>query len=246
MAGACEHKITTDNGGRRVCTECFRVLPHFQGEDDGPSGLSLFDGVTKRREPKTIMRDLKSLDFPPEIKEKANEIFINCVDSKTYRSAKRKGIIFACIDRAYKDSGNPRSPEEIAKELKIKRKQTSSGVHLLSSVYTGQRPGAGHSAEGKESVESKESQLKPMHLVPGILQSIGLDSEEAKREIGQVYEKVKHLSTLKRAQPQSVAGGLVYYWAAGRISKDDFTKASGRSHVTTLKMRNAIAKEMDG
>ena len=63
---------------------------------------------------RTLIQDLKVLDFPDEIKKQANQIFMS-MNCPTKRSKKRKLLLFFCIYSAYMELGIPQIPNIIAK-----------------------------------------------------------------------------------------------------------------------------------
>lgn len=220
--GECRHRTIISSGGKQVCAHCATCLetseiPSFGSKD------------TKKKEAKNILKDLEKYSFPEAVKTRANELFMENLEGRTYRSSTRKAVIFACVHTAYKELGKPQDPLVIAKNIGIGRKDMSKGIRLLSPVYT-----------GKE--ETKQIFIEPMDLVPEILDKINM-GEEHVPSIKAIYEFSRRSQVLTRSNPQSVAAGLVYYWLMENeyeISKAEFAGVVGLSQMTIGKISQNI------
>jgi transcription initiation factor TFIIIB Brf1 subunit/transcription initiation factor TFIIB len=88
---------------------------------------------------RTLVHDLKSLDFPDDIKKTANQIFMS-MNCPTKRSKKRKLLLFFCIYSAYMELGIPQIPNIIAKKVNISSSEVSKAMALFSESQTGYHP----------------------------------------------------------------------------------------------------------
>src|SRR5688572_2607049 len=70
----CKHEEIGESKGIKVCLKCSRIMRSLEGdENDASDAQSLFESSKKKKEPKSIKKDLDKYDFPSEIKDKANE-----------------------------------------------------------------------------------------------------------------------------------------------------------------------------
>ena len=260
----CKHENVTENLGMRCCVSCSRVIHAFDSEGSCEDDEKvLFEGgkLKRKKEQKSILKDLQKFNFPVDVKEKANQLFIEKVGDQTIRGNPRMAVIFACLEEAHELLGIRIDPKEIAKKLGIKKKNMSQGILLVSAVYS-QKPeskirGVEASRRPTELVESTKKedigQLQPMHLIPELLIRISEKVEikdhlnSIRDEIEEVYDRViKKSSVLNRSQPQSVAAGLIYYYLEKnkiKIPKKEFEEIAGMSHVTILKMSKEISEQ---
>jgi transcription initiation factor TFIIIB Brf1 subunit/transcription initiation factor TFIIB len=186
----------------------------------------------RKKDIKTIYKDVEQMGFGEKIVGIANEIYTNVTHGKIYRGNSRKAIVFACIFNAYKITGNPQCHEDLIKTFNLDKKYCLKGLkHVNSNV-------------------PNNSPIKKIHITSKTLIIDILKKFEANQtqidEVLDLYSIVKEKSGLiNRSRPQTISAGLVYYYilkTKRQISLKEFINITNLSELTIKK----IVKEFDG
>lgn len=187
----------------------------------------------RKIEDKTIYKDVEHLGFGELIVSQANLIYQLTSNEQIHRGDLRKGIIFASIFIAYKESGNPQSCEKLIRIFdNMDRKIALKGLKEVNLKL------------------SKNKSRKPVHISPVNLIDEIMDDFNAtkiqKQEVFDLYEKVKNKSSvLNRSRPKSLSAGLLYYYCKKEnkeIDIKDFVRKVGLSELTVNKISREIER----
>jgi transcription initiation factor TFIIIB Brf1 subunit/transcription initiation factor TFIIB len=169
---------------------------------------------------RTLIQDLKALDFPDEIKKQANQIFMS-MNCPTKRSKKRKLLLFFCIYSAYMELGIPQIPNIIAKKVSISPSEVSKAMALFSESQTGYHP--------------PYVLITPLHYLPEYCAKLGFT--DTTKEL--VYQLAKQImekdKTLMEESPQKISAGIIQFFMVMngiQFKKKEFAKMFGFSEVT--------------
>jgi transcription initiation factor TFIIIB Brf1 subunit/transcription initiation factor TFIIB len=185
------------------------------------SGDNLSRDVEESQEKfRTLIQDLKSLDFPDDIKKTANQIFMS-MNCPTKRSKKRKLLLFFCIYSAYMELGIPQIPNVIAKKVNISPSEVSKAMALFSESQTGYHP--------------PYILITPLHYLPDYCTKLGFT--EPTKEL--VYDMAKKImdkdKSLMEESPQKISAGIIQFFMVMngiQFKKKEFAKMFGFSEVT--------------
>lgn len=235
----CNHESTMCEKGTEVCLRCGEELHNdlasdadfrFFGNSDGknksdPSRLNF-----RKIEQKTIFKDLKNLELPNSIIEEANYLYSLVKQGKIQRGQTRKGIIFACVYTAFKNQGDPQTPEELQPKFDLKRKEASRGLNYFNL----------HIGKTQKPIYISSYQIIRKNMA--LLNADPLHVEQ----VVKLYDDIEKVSNiLGKSNPQSRCCGLIYYYCKKiekDISKDDFAKIVGLSAVTIIKISKQISE----
>jgi len=191
----------------------------------------------KHKGDKSILDELNQYRLRPEIKQKAQKIFLK-LGRGTHRGNKRKQLLFYCIYSAeleYHDE-HPEIEEDvdpgiIRKLVGISHGSMRRAMSMFSEIQTGYRP--------------KTGEANPL----GMIRCYCLEnhiSEELVEPIKELGKKIldKH-PKLKEEYPQTVAAGLIKYCLTTmgvEIDNKSFSKNVNLSEATINSMYKRIAK----
>ena len=234
----CQHKNRIMDGATEICRDCGEEICFHQSNeqewrfygdadnkhDEDPARVSF-----KKVVEKGIKKDLEAYDLPPNVVQRADEIYQSATQGDIKRSCYRKGIMFACVFEAYKELDSAQVPEDLQQLFQIKHKHMSKGMRYLAD-------------HGKKR---KKIYINATHYVPRILQQLNM-REEHNLKILKIYEKVKNKSDiLNRANPQSVSSGLVYYYLKKKnvdLTDLKFGKIVDLSQITIDRISDEIER----
>jgi len=245
LVSPCIHvnEIMTDKGVI-VCTDCGeeidRKLSHskewnYYGSTDKKQISEPNRVRARKKEERSIFKDVENLNFSESIVAKANTLYSEVTKDKIFRGEFRKSIVFACIFHAFKLSGKPLSHDKLINIFNIDKKTGLRGIKFVSLN------------------EPKTFDIKTTHITPLILVEEIMDqfdaTEKQKNEVKVLYQKIKNKSSkLNRSRPQSVAAGLTYYWICQNekdISLKNFAKNVKLSELTIDRIAKEITRVLE-
>lgn len=245
VSTTCKHLQAVECGGSRMCVDCGEEIEktivydkewRYYGHADTKHKTNPNRCQTRKVDERNIFKDVEGKIFDDSIVSMANNYYLQVTDGKIHRGESRKGIVFACIYYAYKNSGNPRSCGALSEIFKIQRKTGLKGLKYFCLNI------------GKEVVQ-KKAQITPANLVSEIMDKFSV-TEDQKAEVIRLYEIIKNKSSkINRSRPQSVASGLTYYWICTnkkQISLKEFVEEIGLSELTVSRIAKEIAGIIEG
>jgi transcription initiation factor TFIIIB Brf1 subunit/transcription initiation factor TFIIB len=169
---------------------------------------------------RSLIADLKPLDFPDEIKHEANTVFLN-MNCPTKRSKKRKLLVFYCLYCAYLELRNPQVPTAIARKIPIKQSEIPKAMALFSEIQTGYRP--------------PDIKITPIHYLKDYCSQLGFTEETTSMVIDLTDRLMLKDITLKEESPQKTSAGILQCFMIMngiQFKKKEFAKMFGFSEVT--------------
>ena len=177
---------------------------------------------------KSIMTDLSDFDLTDDIKIKADEIF-RSMKIPTRRGRRRRKVVFYCVFQAYKETGLPKDPKELALKMGIDPNEISKAFSMCSETETGYRP------EPRKST--------PLEFIPIYYPFTGLTDDGMSKVRALTREILEKDSDLSDQFPQTVAAAiLIYYMNINGVQYDKtFAQKVGKSDVTLTTMAKRVA-----
>jgi transcription initiation factor TFIIIB Brf1 subunit/transcription initiation factor TFIIB len=169
---------------------------------------------------RSLVTDLKTLDFPDEIKHQANGVFhkMNC---PTKRSKKRKLLVFYCIYCAYLELQNPQVPTAIARKIPIEQSEIPKAMALFSEIQTGYRP--------------PDIKITPTHYLKDYCSQLGFTDQTTEMVVNLTNLIMLKDLALKEESPQKLSAGILQCFMIMngiQFKKKEFAKMFGFSEVT--------------
>lgn len=183
-----------------------------------------------RKTDKGIHGDLSKMDFPSEVKDKANSIYYK-LSPKTHRGNKRKLLVFYCVHIAYRELNITMNPISIANEVGISKSEMTKAISLFSPVQTGYL------------LEAKKTD--PCELIPGYCRSVGLDEAIIDEVITMCKEVTRKDRNLLDEYPSTVAIGVIRYYfviTGAIINSKRFAKKMDLSEATINSIQKRIGE----
>lgn len=247
----CPHTDVAIENGVTHCIECgeevLRDISHekewrYYGPSDTMHTADPNRCQIRKREERSIYKDVEGMGFPEKIVNKANEIYSQVTLKKKkhpddpdeyqiYRGTSRKAIVFACIFSAYKLNGTPETWEDLSTVFGLERKDCSTGIKHISRHAPKKSP-------------IRTTYITPIDLVENIMDKFEATKKQ-KQEVINIYKQIENTSyKLNQSRPKSTASGLVYYWiqkTGKNITIKEFSEKVDLSEITVDK----ISKEID-
>jgi transcription initiation factor TFIIIB Brf1 subunit/transcription initiation factor TFIIB len=239
--GFCSHEnITKDKNMTTICMDCgtelYQEISHEQdwryyGDQDTRNSSDPSRCQFRKSSEKGIKKDLEKMQFPPEICELADQLYLEITKGEVKRNLLRKGIMFACVYEAFKIKKKTKTPDEIQKKFGIDNKSMSQGI----SYYRLRCP--------REYFQYEEVDAK--HFIPEILKKFNTKDDHVSKVIS-LYEKIKDACvSLHRSNPKSVSKALVYYYLRAKgcnIDPTKYGKIVSLSEAITIRLSSEINK----
>uniref|UniRef100_A0A6C0KGI5 Transcription factor TFIIB cyclin-like domain-containing protein n=1 Tax=viral metagenome TaxID=1070528 RepID=A0A6C0KGI5_9ZZZZ len=237
----CSHSNVVNESGTFLCSDCgvelSKVMSYekdwrYYGSDDTRKNSDPNRCHIRKLEDKSIFKDVENLGFSEKIVTMANDIYSQVTNGKIYRGNSRKAIIFGCIFHSIKLNGKMYTCENLRDIFKLDRKIILKGLKHVNL-----------NAPKESQIRNKTS--NSLEMVEECLQKFDMSNEE-KKEIYELYEKIKNKSSMiNRSRPQSVTSSLIYYYICKKrgfnnVNIKDFVKKVKLSELTI----NKIAKEI--
>ena len=236
----CCHNDFVIECGVRTCLYCGQELGYeistekewrYYGTEDTKHKMNPSRCQYRKSYSRTIHDDIKYLDLTESIVETANDIYVQAINDKIFRSKSRKAVIFACIFMAYKKHGNIISPDSLQEKFpELNKKQISRGMKYIRLHYN--------------SPDIANIHIKPIDLIPDIMKKLHTDMSSI-TEVKKIYEKIQDkTSLLNRSRPMSIAAGLIFYYIKTnnkKISLKRFSSIVKLSELTITRVSTEIA-----
>lgn len=184
------------------------------------SGYGEWGHVINRTE-RSILSDLKAYPFPDDIKNQADVIY-NKMKYQVRRGKIRFQMLFWCTYNAHLELGRDVNPIQLGAQFGLTQGEVQRCDSLFSPLQTGYKP------------PSKSA--SPLGYLPDYIQEMGLSADI----IGGVMQMASGIlrkdPTLFQENPQTVAAGLLRYYAVTNgITTENpqkITRVTSRSMVT--------------
>lgn len=236
----CSHPEIVEIDGQNICKECAEILGNQIDHEEvlfyNKNTVSRCHEIKTPRKGIWTNEKLKNSDIPEKIIALANTKFLKVVEY-TGKKTNRKCVVAACIFKAYQDSGQFIELSKLQEIFDINQpKKISAKINEVELACD----------------TPKRKFTNAIDLIPSVLDKFGYTNEYKRscmNEIERIYNNVYNKSNaLKRAKPQSVAAGLVYYYL--RFSNIDVTRAkfveiSGLTANTLNKITKEINRLME-
>ena len=237
--GFCSHEnVTKDKNMTTICMDCgtelYQEISHEQdwryyGDQDTRNSSDPSRCQFRKCSEKGIKKDLEKMQFPPEICELADQLYLEVTKGEVKRNLLRKGIMFACVYEAFKIKKKTKTPDEIQKKFGIDNKSMSQGI----SYYRLRCP--------REYFQYEEVDAK--HFIPEVLKKFNTKDDHVHKVIS-LYEKIKDSCvSLHRSNPKSVSKALVYYYLRAKgcnIDPTKYGKIVSLSEAITIRLSSEI------
>jgi transcription initiation factor TFIIIB Brf1 subunit/transcription initiation factor TFIIB len=198
----CIHENLNEENGILSCLDCGSELMksifhdkewRYYGQSDNKKMNDPNRVTLRKRDEKTIYKDVENMGFSDKIINFANELYLQVTNKQIYRGNFRKSIIFACVFHTFKVYNIAQAHEDLISLFDIDKKNGLKGLKYV--MFHIQKDSIIH-----------QSYITPSHLVEHIMDKFSATPEQ-KKEVISMYEKVQNKSSkLNRARPQSVAG----------------------------------------
>lgn len=228
MEKTCNHETI---GLNSECTECGMLVKTICN--------NVFVSDNTETSVGSILKDMEALNFPAEIKKKADDIYkrIKKVECSTHRGKKRKKLIAFCIYNAYKEINSSETgetysfdPKYITKSLGLKFSDLTKASSMFSEVQTGYK-----------TVAIKST---PKEYIKIFGEKLGF-FEDTINSILSLYDEIllKDKSLLED-YPNKVASGIILYFITInglKYTKKDMAEYTSLTEVTIGSMFNKIS-----
>lgn len=234
----CQHEDVIYENNMLICSECGQEVKKtisfgkdFKSSSPGKNNTRC---IQRKFEQRSIFNDLHQYQFPQNIIDTANQIFISVTKGGTFRGQYRLSLIFACIYNSYKQHRMTISIDKLKEKFNniITNKSISRGLRDVGIRL-------------KDNGKLSTFHITPCDLVEEILMQFEANSNQIS-DVKQIYKKIENKSSiLNRSRPQSVAAGIVYWYMcknSKNITIEDFSKRVKLSTLTIMKLYTEISK----
>jgi len=229
-SNTCKHTDCIIENGLNICLECGqeidRIITHDKEWRYYGNKMSDPNRAHARKiDDKSIIKDVKGMNFSEQVINKANELYVECTNGKIYRGGSRKSIVFACIYNAYKIVDQHKTPESLVHLFGITRKEGLKGLKIFNINI------------------SSNSVVHDLHITfEHIIRDLMIHFTNDKlhvKEVIELHDRIHNRSSkLNRARPQSVAAAIIFYWIRENninIKIEEFALLSKLSELTIVK-----------
>jgi transcription initiation factor TFIIIB Brf1 subunit/transcription initiation factor TFIIB len=238
----CKHENVVSEQGTVLCKDCgleiSKVMSYekdwrYYGSDDTRKNSDPNRCHIRKIEDKSIYKDVENLGFSDKIVNTANDIYTQVTKGKIFRGNSRKAIIFGCIFHSIKLNGKSYTCDSLREIFKLDRKVILRGLKHVSL----NAPKTSHIRIKQNFTDLIEECASKFEL-----------SQDDKKEILDIYEKVKNRSPIiNRSRPQSVTSSLIYFFlckkkGSNNVNIKDFIKKVKLSELTITKITKEISR----
>ena len=194
--------------------------------------LRTWDSRSQVHEPvdrnlRQALSDLNKLkdkvSVPANVLEKAAYIYRKAIDKKLVKGRSIQGLVAACVYAACRDTETPRTLDNVADGINIRRKDVARCYRL---VY--------------RELDLKVPVADPINGIPRIASIAGL-GEKTKRKAVEILRKAKKIGVVAGKDPTGLAAAALYLACiteGGNKTQKEISEASG---VTEVTIRNRCA-----
>jgi len=230
----CEHKNIVYEHNVPICTDCGeefnRKINHekewrYYAKKDGKFVSDPNRVTIRKQDERSIYKDVQNMGISDNIIFNADKIYNKITKGQIYRGKSRKAVIFACVFHAYRNMGNPQTPENLIKQFKISRKLGLKGLKIVS-------------INAPKDINVHSTSITVEYIIKNIMEQF-CGTENQVNEAIKIYKNVKNKSSkLNRSRPRSLSSSIVYYWILKNdinISLKEFSKKVELSELTIQK-----------
>lgn len=236
----CCHNNVIKESGIMICEDCgielYEEISHEQdwryyGDQDSRNNKDPSRCQFRKSPEKGIKKELEKLEFPPDICEKSDDLYMQVTKGEIKRSELRKGIMFATVFESYRILNKPKTPEELSKKFGLDRKGASRGI----TYFRLRCP--------REYFDNEDISAK--HFIPKVMKKLDIKQEHIDKVI-KLYEKIKDSCiVVNRSNPQSTSKALIYYYLRRigcNFNPIKYGKIVGLSEVIILRISSEISR----
>jgi hypothetical protein len=237
----CRHSETVEREGTVTCLECGLEIsselsngPDRRVEDRNCFYSDAGSGVRcsyRRAEQKNIYKEIEKFNFPREIVNIANKLYVSVVKDAILRSPLRMAVVFACVFNAYKSIGEFKIPKELQQIFGLAKTDVANGMKYFNLNVP---------------KDFKISTIKIADYIPVIMKRFRAKEYHIVNAI-RILEFVKQRTTLLNSScPQGIAAAICFYYCSlvnkKRFKCEDFAEIVGMSRVTIDKFSRQITE----
>ena len=132
----CVHSNKVMEKSTLICSDCGLEIDKdiFLDKDMYPE-IQIKQDISRcqvrKVENKNIYKDVEDMGFGERIVSIANEIYIDVTNGKIYRGNSRKGIVFACIYKAYLLNDTTQDYDHLLKMFNLNKRNGLKGLKLV-------------------------------------------------------------------------------------------------------------------
>lgn len=216
----CDHSERKMDKGMYVCLIC----GFSERISDGQTYTS-HKMYKRANKTSTIAHVLEVLGFDREVIIIADQIYDVVVDENCKRTGNRKSMAAACTFEAFKFLERPVDYVHIYTKFDIKKRSALKGLKLVAAGIAKRKDLNFH--------QIISNPLTPKNFVLSYMNDLRASDDDI-NEVLCIYEKIKDSHELNMSRPQSIASGLIYYWARNRGLVDAMRMIEAKAGLSSL------------
>lgn len=184
--------------------------------------------ISKRKNCKTIIPELKSRGFSDEIATRAESI-CRKINHGVHRGEKRCMLLFFCTSNAYRELGIDVDQFELGMCFNLDKGKVKKCDSIFSPLNTGYHP--------------VDRDITPMNYIPEFCEKLGIASEQIVTLRKIIDRTSLRNKALMQENPRTLAAGFIkYFLSIHGINVDNktLTEITGRSLATIDNMEKRI------
>ena len=183
----------------------------------------------RKSDQKNIYKEIEQFNFPIEIVNIANKLYVSVVKDLNLRSPLRRAVVFACIFNAYKSIGDFKIPKELQKIFGISRSDMANGMKYFNLNIPKKFNISTIKISDYIPVIMKRFKVKDYHIVNAVSNF-------------RICEIKKFIAKFKLSSRSSIGDMfLLLETAKKNVKCEDFSEISGLSKVTIDKFERQIS-----
>jgi len=163
------------------------------------------------------------LSLTSTVIEKAAYIYRKAIDKKLVKGRSIQGLVAACVYAACRDTETPRTLDNVADGINIRRKDVARCYRLIF-----------------RELDLKVPVADPINGIPRIASNVGLGEKTKRKAVG-ILRKAKKIGVVAGKDPTGLAAAALYLACiteGGNKTQKEISEASG---VTEVTIRNRCA-----